>query len=98
MNLKRIGLVFSLGLMMSCSELKEASLNNFAIDDDVFESGKILVGLTYGLHNLEETNLDQTTLLIGVHGSNSRGYEWVYPLQRLNQDENLVLFYRWNDN
>ena len=80
MNLNRIGLVFSLGLLMSCSELKEASLNNFAIDDDVFESGKSLVSLAYGLHNLEEANLDQTTLLIGVHGSNSRGYEWVYPL------------------
>jgi len=63
MNLNRIGLVFSLGLLISCSEMKEASLNNFAIEDDVFESGKSLVALTYGLHNLEEDKLDQTTLL-----------------------------------
>ena len=97
MNLNTIGLVFSLGLLMSCGEMKEASLNNFAIDDDVFESGKSLVALTYGLHNLEEANLDQTTLLIAVHGSNSRGYEWVYPLQSLNKEDILISFYRWND-
>ena len=35
--------------------------------------------------------------MIGVHGSNSRGYEWVYPLQALDKDTNLISFFRWND-
>ena len=35
--------------------------------------------------------------MIGVHGSNSRGYEWVYPLQILDKDTNLISFFRWND-
>ena len=32
-----------------------------------------------------------------MHGSNSRGYEWVYPLATLNNEANLVSFFRWND-
>lgn len=97
MNLNKITLLISLCLFVSCSEQKVASLNNFAIDDDVFESGKSLIALSYGLHDLEQSTLDQQTLLIGVHGSNSRGYEWVYPLVTLNNEANLVSFFRWND-
>ena len=80
MNFNKITFLISLCLFVSCSEQKVASLNNFAVDDDVFKSGKSLIGLSYGLHDLEQATLDQQTLLIGVHGSNSRGYEWVYIL------------------
>ena len=97
MNLNKIAFLISLCLFVSCSEQKVASLNNFATDDDVFKSGKSLIALSYGLHDLEQTTLDQQTLLIGVHGSNSRGYEWVYPLATLNNEANLVSFFRWND-
>tara|TARA_B100000989_G_scaffold229510_1_gene176394 strand:+ start:1080 stop:1808 length:729 start_codon:yes stop_codon:yes gene_type:complete len=98
MNLNKITFLISLCLFVSCSEQKAASLNNFAIDEDVFKSGKSLIALSYGLHALEQATLDQQTLLIGVHGSNSRGYEWIYPLQRLNNDGNMVSFFRWDDN
>ena len=98
MNLNKITFLISLCLFVSCSEQKAASLNNFAIDEDVFKSGKSLIALSYGLHALEQVTLDQQTLLIGVHGSNSRGYEWIYPLQRLNNDGNMVSFFRWDDN
>ena len=97
MNLNKITFLISLCLFVSCSEQKAASLNNFAIDEDVFKSGKSLIALSYGLHALEQATLDQQTLLIGVHGSNSRGYEWVYPLATLNNEANLVSFFRWND-
>ena len=97
MNLNKIAFLISLYLFVSCSEQKVASLNNFATDDDVFKSGKSLIALSYGLHDLEQATLDQQTLLIGVHGSNSRGYEWVYPLATLNNEANLVSFFRWND-
>jgi hypothetical protein len=97
MNLNKIAFLISLCLLISCSEQKVASLNNFATDDDVFKSGKSLIALSYGLHDLEQATLDQQTLLIGVHGSNSRGYEWVYPLATLNNEANLVSFFRWND-
>ena len=97
MNFNKITFLISLCLFVSCSEQKEASLNNFAKDGDVFQSGKSLIALSYGLHDLEQSTLDQQTLIIGVHGSNSRGYEWVYPLTTLNNEVNLVSFFRWND-
>ena len=97
MNFNKITFLILLYLFVSCSEQKVASLNNFSIDDDVFESGKSLISLSYGLHDLEQATSDQQTLLIGVHGSNSRGYEWVYPLATLNKEANLVSFFRWND-
>ncbi|MFL2706664.1 MAG: alpha/beta hydrolase [Gammaproteobacteria bacterium] len=62
-----------------------------------FSSGESLISLAFGLHDLEVTTKDQKTLLIGVHGSNSRGYEWIYPLQVLDKESNLISFFRWND-
>ena len=97
MNLNKIAFLISLCLFVSCGEQKVASLNDFATDDDVFKSGKSLIALSYGLHDLEQATLDQQSLLIGVHGGNSRGYEWVYPLATLNNEANLVSFFRWND-
>ena len=97
MKLNKIIFLLGLCLCTSCSEQYEASLKNFATSDSVFESGKSLIALSYGLHDLELATLDQKTLLIGVHGSNSRGYEWVYPLVTLNNEANLVSFFRWND-
>jgi len=83
--------------LFSCSEEKEISLDSFISEGDVFESGKGLMSLGYGLHPLEEKSESQKTLLIGVHGSASRGYEWVYPLQTLDDPEVLASFFRWND-
>ena len=97
MKLNRLSLILALGLLFSCGETKDASLKNFNIDGDVFSSGESLISLSFGLHDLEASTLDQKTLLIGVHGSNSRGYEWVYPLQVLDNDTNLISFFRWND-
>ena len=53
--------------------------------------------LEYGLYPLEETNNEENILLIGVHGSESRGYEWVYPLTSLDNQKTLTHFYRWDD-
>ncbi len=83
--------------LISCSETKDATLENFGIEKDVFESGKSLIDLSFGLHELEEQAPEQSILLVGVHGSDSKGYEWVYPLQKLNNDKNLVSFFRWDD-
>jgi hypothetical protein len=47
---------------------------------EVFKSGRSLMSLDNGLHYLEEKSNTQKVLFIGVHGSNSEGYEWIYPL------------------
>ena len=84
-------------LLVSCSESEEVSLKEFKITGDVFDSGKRLMSLPYGLHTLEENNTMEKTLIIGVHGSNSRGYEWIYPLSSLDNSDKLVAFFRWDD-
>ena len=83
--------------LISCGETIQPTLDTFEAEKNVFESGKSLISLPFDLHDLEEVTVDQNTLLIGVHGSNSRGYEWIYPLQRLNNDGNMVSFFRWDD-
>ena len=84
-------------VLLSCGESIPPTLDTFEAEKDVFESGKSLISLPFDLHDLEEVTVDQNILLIGVHGSNSRGYEWIYPLQRLNNDGNMVSFFRWDD-
>ena len=84
-------------VLLSCGESIPPTLDTFEAEKDVFESGKSLISLPFDLHDLEEVTVDQNTLLIGVHGSNSRGYEWIYTLQRLNNDGNMVSFFRWDD-
>ena len=46
---------------------------------EVFKSGRSLMSLDNGLHYLEEELNIQNVLFIGVHGSDSEGYEWIYP-------------------
>ena len=95
--IKRIIILLLPILLVSCSEQTDVSLEEFEIEADVFVSGKALMTLDYGLHLLEEQSENHEILLIGVHGSESRGYEWVYPLQTLDTPETLTLFFRWND-
>ena len=33
-----------------------------------------------------------------VHGGNSKGYEWIYPLIKINTKLRQMYFYRWPDN
>ena len=75
--MRNILYLFMIFLLVSCSESEEVSLKEFKITGDVFDSGKRLMSLPYGLHTLEENNTMEKTLIIGVHGSNSRGYEWI---------------------
>ncbi len=96
--LKKLILISSILTLISCGETIQPTLDTFEVEKDVFESGKSLISLPFGLHDLEEVTVGQNTLLIGVHGSNSRGYEWIYPLQRLNNEANMVSFFRWDDN
>jgi hypothetical protein len=77
---------------------KEVNLDIFKSTNDVFEAGSKLMAMSNGLHELELNDNSQDTLVISVHGRGSRGYEWIYPLQAINTDDNLVTFFRWDDN
>ena len=59
-------------------------------------SGLRLMNLDPGLHPLERNTGRATKILVGVHGFRSKGYEWVYPLQTLDDENTLAFFRRWN--
>jgi len=65
--------------------------------ENAFDLGSQLVKLPFGMQRIEPEALNSKTAIIGIHGSNSEGYEWVYPLWKLNNASNTVYFYRWND-
>ena len=91
-------------LIISCSDDgfinkdKEINLEQLKSTNDVFEAGLKLMAMPKGLHDLEVNDDNQKTLFISVHGNNSRGYEWIYPLQVINNKINLITFFRWDDN
>jgi pimeloyl-ACP methyl ester carboxylesterase len=59
-------------------------------------SGRRLMSIDAGLSRVDRDG--DSTLLIGVHGYQSEGYEWVRPLQVLDDDTNEVHFFRWDWN
>jgi len=71
-------------------------LDNFN-QANALELGQDLIKMPYGLHQVNKSDSLAETLIIGIHGSNSEGYEWVYPLWKLNNDFTEIYFYRWND-
>ena len=56
------------------------------------ESGARLIRLDFGLNPLERFNGKEKILLISVHGSQSEGYEWIYPLQTLDTEKSATFF------
>ncbi len=73
-------------------------LNSLDAGEGVKESGSRLVGLQFGLHELEIDEVDARELFVGVHGWRSEGYEWVYPLQTINNDARHMYFFNWDTN
>ena len=66
-------------------------------ENDYIKSGQRLMSLEHGLSLLEVKNNREKVAVIGVHGGRSEGYEWIYPLSKLDQNDRLTLFYRWDD-
>lgn len=69
-------------------------LDTLQTGDGAKASGKRLMALSKGLSRVDRVG--ESTLLIGVHGFRSEGYEWVQPLQTLDDDANQVYFFRWD--
>jgi pimeloyl-ACP methyl ester carboxylesterase len=60
-------------------------------------SGTRLMALPHGLHRLDAAAPEPTRAVIGVHGYESEGYEWVHPLKTLGRDgQARVFLYRWD--
>ena len=83
-------------IMLSTFKIQAFDIDRFD-QSNAFALGEDLVAMPFGMQLLEANNAKANELIIGIHGGNSEGYEWIYPLWQLNQEFNQVFFYRWND-
>ena len=88
-------LIFIL-MILSTPKIEAFDIDRFD-QNNTFALGKDLVAMPFGMQLLEAKNTSADELIIGIHGGNSEGYEWIYPFWQLNKKSNQVLFYRWND-
>jgi len=91
-------LIFSF-FAASCSDSSTShiQLKDFIDDVSVQKLGQGLIDLPYGLNALESGLSESEEVLIAVHGSRSKGYEWVYPLKSIDSLKKEMYFYRWPD-
>ena len=82
-------------LFLICSSIRSELMDELTAEKDVFIAGLKLVGLEKGLHLLENHPAEKDEVVIAIHGVATLGYEWVYPLSKLDTETNLVAFYRW---
>ena len=64
--------------------------------EEARSSGNRLIALPEGLHLIERDVGSARDMLIGVHGYDSGGYEWVYPLKTIDNAETATYFFRWD--
>lgn len=88
--------VFSLLTFLYFS-LNLISLNLYDLDyeTEFLESGKRLMNLDFGIHDLEP-NQEAKAIIIAIHGGDSRGFEWIYPLQTIDNEVTKTYFFRWD--
>jgi len=87
-------------LLAGCSDtsLPPIKISDFENDTSVKNLGIRLMELPYGLNSMEPRLDEVQEIFISVHGGNSEGYEWIYPLKKINTKLRHMYFYRWPDN
>ncbi len=87
-------------LLVGCSDdsLPPIEISDFKNDISVKNLGLRLIDLPYGLNSMEKSRDEVQEIFIAVHGGNSKGYEWIYPLKKINTKLRHMYFYRWPDN
>ena len=102
--MKKILIFFIIIFVSSCS-YNLSTKANFLLTSDlpageyVKESGKKLINQPYGFTQIigDSAKIDDT-LIIAVHGYESRGYEWVTSITSLADKHNNTYFYRYDWN
>ena len=88
---------FYLLFTLLVTPLELLSLNLYELDPnkEYLKSGQKLMDLDFGLHDLE-ANQTGKEILISIHGRDSRGFEWIYPLQTIDNEVTKTYFFRWD--
>tara|TARA_B100000927_G_scaffold283199_2_gene270682 strand:- start:222 stop:944 length:723 start_codon:yes stop_codon:yes gene_type:complete len=86
-------------LLAGCSHdsLNAPKISDFKNDISVKNLGLMLIDLPYGLNSMEQSRDEVKEIFIVVHGGNSEGYEWIYPLKKIDTKLRHMYFYRWPD-
>lgn len=82
-------------ILLSSFNLFSLDLYELDPDEDYLSSGKRLMNLGFGLNDLERDEFNDE-IIIAVHGRDSRGFEWIYPLQTIDDDKTKTYFFRWD--
>ena len=82
-------------LLITPSELLSLNLYDLDPNKEYLKSGQRLMDLNFGLHDLE-ANQTGKEILISIHGRDSRGFEWIYPLQTIDNEVTKTYFFRWD--
>ena len=87
-------------LIIGCQNSNQSplKLKDFKDDIGVKELGKRLIRLPFGLNSMEASNDEVDEIFVAVHGGNSEGYEWIYPLKTIDSKNKHMYFNRWADN
>lgn len=72
-------------------------MSDFIDEVPVKKLGKRLIDLPYGLNALEPKEEGAKEIFIAVHGGGSEGYEWIYPIKKIDTKKRQMYFYRWPD-
>ncbi len=86
---------FLFALLITPLESIPLDLYELDPDKEYIKSGQKLMDLEFGLHDLE-INQTGKEILIGIHGRDSRGFEWIYPLQTIDNEATKTYFFRWD--
>ena len=88
---------FYLLFALLITPLELLSLNLYELDPnkEYLKSGQKLMDLDFGLHDLEASQIGKE-ILISIHGRDSRGFEWIYPLQTIDNEVTKTYFFRWD--
>lgn len=96
-------LLFIIIILVSACASNVSDKNTFFLTSDlpagehVKESGKKLINQPYGFTKIiAESAKINDTLIIAVHGYDSRGYEWITALNQLAEKYNNTYFYRYD--
>lgn len=64
--------------------------------EQVKASGKLLISQPAGFTRIHhDSSYDMRTVILGVHGWKSEGYEWVAPITKLSEHYRHTYFYRY---
>ena len=87
-------------LMIGCDNAPRPpiQMSDFINDVPVKKLGKRLINLPYGLNALEPMEEEANEIFIAVHGGGSEGYEWIYPIKKIDTKKKQMYFYRWPNN